>query len=934
MNHSSLQGFFRFIAAVLLCGLLTGNVASAAPISGLAQMHDGLGRSFEFLADPGGKLELRDVIAMDSFQPIQDSVINLGFDSNVHWFRLVFSVEEQDLLQKWFADIDYPVLDFIDMYLWKNGELMQSLHSGDQVKASQRPAVSRTLLFPLALEAPGAYSLYIRLDSQSAHTLPLMLITSSQFAERSARFSFWMGLYFGVILITVLFSALVALITRGQLFVDYSAFVFFAGLGLPLSLTGYGSQFLWGEWPWLSNAMTPLSMGIALFFALSLTRQTLAIADIGHRLSRILRIEQWICVAVAVSPLIADYALGIRLGTITGGAVAVSVILASIKASSHNQRTAQLFLVAWSWYLIAVLVKVLTVFGFAPFNIFTNYAMQLGLSVLIVFLAAALGDLLNADRKRMLKAQLQSMRDANDRRQAEMAARTRTDFLAKMSHELRTPMNAVIGFSELGMRRDSADKRVRYLSQIHSAANSLLALINDILDFSKVESGHLELESAPVCVQPLFEKLRAMFELQAERKDIDFVLEYEDALPQWIEADALRLEQILINLMSNAIKFTEFGGVEVFVTVLRDEDGEQLQVRVRDTGVGIDKHDQNRLFQAFTQADETITRRFGGTGLGLVISKQLVSLMGGDIGVISRPGQGSEFWFRVPLQAIDPPTDWVANSDTVHEMPALADLQGERLSGLKILLVEDNALNQILVQELLGSLDVEITMVENGRLAVEEVQNTNFDLVLMDVFMPEMDGYTATRKIREMEGYASLPIIAVSASVADQDRQSCFDAGMDDFVAKPIRAQELIQCILQHSKGERAAAKARSPTALEALPVIPDVVFDAAEGRSYCNEDETLYGRLLQDFLQRYAGSDKDIADLLAKEQRTEARRLAHTVKGLAASLGMKPLQQQALRLENAVAQSEEEDQALQEYAVGLQQGVCAAQDYLAARGT
>lgn len=919
-----------WVRCLALVALVTSAMAQASSALELADPDGLTGMRLMVLEDPSKTLSYEQVVSAahaSAFAPGSQPVINLGFSAAAHWFRLDILVAPTDLGRYWLADIDYPVLDSVDLYLSRDGELLDVQRSGDQIPPSKRPLDSRSLSFPLRFEQAGLYQLHLRVESQSSHTLPLRILSGQAYVSRSDQFNFWLGLYFGIITITALFSAVVAVMTRSGLFLDYSAFVLFAGLGLPLSLTGYGSQYLWGEWPWWSNATTPMSMGLALFFALRLTRRTLTTAEIAPKLDQALRIEQFICLGLAISPLVVEYALAIRLGTVMGTLAALSVILASLLGATKTRRTALLFLVAWSGYLLAVLIKVMTVYGLAPYTLATNYAMQIGLSVLIVALAAALGDLLKDERRQMLEAQLQSLRDASERKQAELAARTKTEFLAKMSHELRTPMNAVIGFSELGMRHEDPGKQREYLSQIHAAAKSLLDLINDILDFSKIEAGQLKLEPQPVSVPNMFDKLGAMFQFQADSKDIGLVVEYDPDVPQWIQADPLRLEQILINLLANAIKFTEYGGVEMLASMQPGEPP-MLSVRVRDTGVGIRQEDQARLFQPFSQADESITRRYGGTGLGLVICKQLVSIMGGKIGLRSEPGEGSEFWFHIPVQELDA-DELAANlSGDTRDLRPLTELEGvSALRGKKILLAEDNPLNQKLIFELLSDLEVELTTVENGRLAVAAAAADRFDLILMDVFMPEMDGFSATRAIRTIPKLASVPIIAVSASVAQDDQQSCFDAGMTDFVAKPVRSDELITSMLRQLTANSAAApkpRAKAPA------VVSQVDLSPSEGLSYCNNNAQLYWQVLEDFLQRYRETGAELQSLLRNGDRAEARRLAHTIKGLAASLGMGRLHFAAKKMERSLATADADPLPTEEFVHCFSAALLAADDYLA----
>jgi signal transduction histidine kinase/CheY-like chemotaxis protein len=379
-----------------------------------------------------------------------------------------------------------------------------------------------------------------------------------------------------------------------------------------------------------------------------------------------------------------------------------------------------------------------------------------------------------------------------ERDRAERMSAAKGQFLANMSHEIRTPMNGVIGTLQLLEASDLTETQREYASTAHKSAEALLSILNDILDLSKIEAGKLSLENITFDLREVISDITALHALSADQKNVNLYSEIDDALPGFVIGDPTRIRQILVNLISNALKFTEKGEVCVRLKLLsHDADNAVVRIEISDTGVGIEKVTLDKLFNAFTQADGSTTRKYGGTGLGLAIVKQLVNLMRGKLGVESEPRKGSTFWFEIPLG--------VAQSG-LKKKPVDEVREKRPMPNARILLAEDNPVNQMVACKMLEKLGLQTVVAANGNLALKQLETEEFDVVLMDCQMPEMDGFAATRILRDYERQMSKPhitVIAMTANVMEGDRERCLDAGMDDYIGKPVKMDELEEILLR-----------------------------------------------------------------------------------------------------------------------------------------
>jgi len=455
-------------------------------------------------------------------------------------------------------------------------------------------------------------------------------------------------------------------------------------------------------------------------------------------------------------------------------------------------------------------------------------------------------------------------------RQLREASKIKEQFVANISHEIRTPMNAILGFAGLLQKTNLDKNQHEYVKSIRSSAENLLTIINDILDMSRIESGMMHIETLPFSLSELLDSLATMMNVKAKSRNLYLRAEVDDSIPQTLKGDAVRLTQILINLISNAVKFTHEGGVSVKV-----ESGEKKDETilicfiVSDTGIGIDPEKQKTIFERFRQAQPETTRRYGGTGLGLSIVKQLVELQNGTISVASEPGKGSVFTVVLPYQ--------IANdAEIASAVPASVLVAEPLLNKIKLLVAEDNLMNQKLIQHLMEQWQIDFDIVLNGVEAVETLRQkaNEYDMVLMDIQMPEMDGYTATEKIR-YDLHLTIPIIAMTAHALAGEKEKCLGAGMDDYISKPINEEQLYKLINKHA--QTGSVMAISVIDLEYLQTL-------SKG------DKTFEKNMIRSFSIQMPEELRQLKTAIVQKNYKKIGSIAHSMKSTVSYMGLKQL--------------------------------------------
>lgn len=835
------------------------------------------------------------------WQKMQGKEPNFGYNPSSHWFWLELENESIDNVD-WILEISYPILDEVDVHIFlDNGEHL-IWRSGDTLEFNRRPIKHHNHVFPIHLETSQHADVLIMVRSAGSIQVPATLWGKDSFYQEHQLNSLLYGIFLGLFIVMILYNFFLYISVKDNSYLFYvlfaSSFVLFF-----MSLNGYGYYHLWPDNPKFQQYSVFTFIAITLMFLAEFTIRFLKVRERHIWYLWLLELVQYTSAMALIGCLFFSYEIMIQVLMLLSIFAAGTCTLVGFGARRYLGNAALIYTSAWIMVAGGIALLALNKFGILPTNWLTQYSVPAAAALQALLLSFALGYRIQDEQrnreiaeKNALKERLKANQAENESQQIRIAAeaegRAKNEFLAMMSHEIRTPLNGIMGMSDLLKNTNMDDTQSRYVNTIYHSGESLLGIINDILDFSKILAGKLEIESIPIHLLDLLDQCASIFAQDLEGKDIDVTLELVPAKDVIIKSDPVRLRQVILNYLSNAIKFTQKGSIQLILSV----EGNTLHLKVKDTGIGIPPAKQGALFEAFAQADTSTTRQYGGTGLGLAICKKIAELMGGGVNVESLEGEGSTFDFYCQVETqneshAEQPIlqekkvallvshalqqsfisqhvfNWGGEClyyDDIKSIPQTVDycfveseeqllavqdhlklrhdrifcigdyrsqhslrqpltslgvlqcfepgtqerIQSERaedindkpLNGLHILVAEDNDVNQMVIKALLRKLGAESKIVENGEKTIAEVSRnrSQYDVILMDCEMPIMDGFAAATNIRQDEashGHRAIPIIALTAHAMDIHKEQARQSGMDDFVSKPIKQEQLIQSI-------------------------------------------------------------------------------------------------------------------------------------------
>lgn len=770
----------RIISFLLLILML---LPVASPAGPAVELKPDVGRydlapHTEILEDPQGKLTIEDVTSpayKNQWVLNRQTTPNFAFSNSVYWLRITLDSKLKKP-KTWLFEVAFALTDYIDYYLIHDGNIINVIKTGDRTPFSSRQLEHRNFLFQLTIAPEESRQIYLRLKSHDGlhEPCPVILWDQPSFSHANGLRNLGSGLYFGIMLAMVMYNLFIFLSVRDKTYAYYVIYI--AGFMFWLAAySGYSFQYLWPDSTVWSSQVIIVSSSFWAVFTVQFIRSFLDTGRLVPWFDKLAQIVIGCLLFNIILSFAGGYALGITLLISLGIPMSIAALITGAICLRAGFRPARFFMLAWTTLLLSTVVFVLKIAGILPAVFLVEKSIQIGSAIEVVLLSLALADRINELKKDKLLAQEDAIKSF------ESNLKLKNDFITSISHELRTPMNAVIGGLELAHCRAQEQLKMP-LEIIQTGASDMMSLVDDILIHTEIQSGRLRVQSDPVNIRSILRTLRDSYIPMCKEKGLTLDWQIDTTLPETITTDQAKLVTILSKLLDNAVKFTERGTVSLKAAFAPSTPSCWFSCIVTDTGIGIDQEKQQTIFEPFTQSEGGLQRPYGGLGIGLSICRKLVEALNGRLRLTSSVGKGSTFTVTIPIEK--------------KTLPVINQTKNLASADLPILIVEDNPVNQRVMKKLLEKIGYTSVIAGHGQEALEILSKEAVSVILMDLQMPVMDGFDCTATIRNRKDHLKdIPIIAVTANLMDADKKRCIDSGMNDFLKKPVRQEQLLSCL-------------------------------------------------------------------------------------------------------------------------------------------
>lgn len=855
-----------------------------------------IGKSIYYLKDQKQHLTFEQITSPEFDKQFVKSEQNSPNFGNVEtvWnkFKIVNHSEK-----KWFLTVENYHIDTLTFYYSDPSGKYHKIVLGSSWPFSERKYKVRQFIFDLPVPINDSAICYLKVEA-FVFQYPLTVVSEERFLEKNQNKNLALGIYFGFLILIILFNSGIYISFRDKSCLYYILYVALTGMmlleqeGLTAAFSGEKLHFFWIK---TSFIIALASASIFLFTKSFL--ETKKNAPLLHKIINYFFLPGTFL--AVIFDLFGNKLAASISNQFFGFFGLIFLFVTALFIYQKGFKPARFYLVASSFYFIGILVFILKTNAILPHNNLTNASLEIGSILEMILFSFSLGDKINLVRHEKENVERKLGISELEKQSAEKSKEFKSQFLANMSHEIRTPMNAIIGMTNLTLSTSTTPKQQLYLNAVKKSSENLLVIINDILDLSKLEAGKMELETIPFRLADVIEQVHFCMQFKAEEKGLLLTRRIDSDVPPILIGDPLRLNQVLINLVGNAIKFTAKGEVKIIIEAEKEIKG-SVRFRIIDTGIGIPKDKIGLLFENFSQVDSSTTRKFGGTGLGLTISKTLIELHKGKIIVTSEEGKGSDFSFVIPFET---------SNENNLESGNLQENDYSSLHGIKILVADDNKYNQIVAQDTLESLvkDVIVEIADNGKIAIEKHLANDYDIILMDIQMPEMSGTEATEYIRtKIHGTKQvIPILALTASVLEKDIKRFLDCGMNGYIPKPFKREELLNALVKHYKNEKTNkndanfVKGKEESRDELPIAFEGNVTDLTFLKEFCEGDRIRMKKYIELYLNGTPENLKKIEEAFSKKDYSALSRVAHSIKPHFNYMGMKKAKELCENMEN-----------------------------------